>query len=120
MIFFMSPQGFVKAFRPTLRAWDTLLASFPPTAAASGQGNSKKVAASAAPSTHMAEGGASPGSHPCLWMIDSISQEEKQAERSLMHRYDTAHKLVERAAALDPGAGEEAEGALKAILMWLR
>ena len=52
-------------------------------------------------------------------MIDAIASEEKQAERSLMHRFDTAHRLVEQVAR--QASGEKyAEGALKAILVWLR
>lgn len=86
----------MKGFKPTPHAWDALLASLGP-AAASGQQHGEL------------------SSRPCGWMIATIAHEEPQAERSLMHRFDTAQKLVERA-----GKAEDADEALAAVLVWLR
>ena len=95
-------QAFVESFKPSPRTWDI----FPTSLAQS------------SPSTATAVGKKADGivGDPCRWMIDSIASEEKQAERSLMHRFDTAHRLVEQVAQ----HGRDAEEALKVILVWLR
>ena len=69
-------QAFVEGFHPTPRLWDALLSSFPAAAAAS----------TGAPTGELS-------SKASKWMIDAIGQQESQAERSLMHRFDTAHKV---------------------------
>ena len=95
----------MRGFKPTPHAWDALLASLGPAAAGG--------AAAAGGHQHQQQGELS--SRPCGWMIDAIAHEEPQAERSLMHRFDTAQKLVERA-----GKAEDADEALAAVLVWLR
>ncbi|GAX75502.1 hypothetical protein CEUSTIGMA_g2945.t1 [Chlamydomonas eustigma] len=49
------------------------------------------------------------------WMVEAIAKQEPQAERSLMHRFNAAQKLVEQASKAD-----DVEEALTAILVWLR
>ncbi|TYJ35370.1 hypothetical protein E1A91_A05G232500v1 [Gossypium mustelinum] len=47
------------------------------------------------------------------WLLDEISQREKEAERSLMHRFNIAMELTERCKA-------EGELGLVGILVWMR
>ncbi|KAK8257063.1 hypothetical protein V6Z11_D05G232000 [Gossypium hirsutum] len=47
------------------------------------------------------------------WLLDEISQREKEAERSLMHRFNIATELTERCKA-------EGELGLVGILVWMR
>ncbi|CAN6584231.1 unnamed protein product [Malus baccata var. baccata] len=49
----------------------------------------------------------------CKWLLDEISQREKEAERSLMHRFNIATELTER-------CKSEGEFGLVGILVWLR
>ncbi|KAJ0085761.1 hypothetical protein Patl1_08693 [Pistacia atlantica] len=48
-----------------------------------------------------------------IWLLDEISKREKEAERSLMHRYNIATELTERCKG-------ESELGLIGILVWLR
>ena len=84
-----------------------------------------------------------PGSGVSEWMVDAIAKQESQAERSLMHRFDTAQKVRFRQlrlllvfdglcislpgvsnsyAQLVEQAGQSADTAeaLTAVLLWLR
>ena len=71
-------QKFVNEFQPSPRPWDALLASsVPPPAAA---------AITPELSTSVSN-----------WMVDAVANQEGQAERSLMHRYDTAQKASDTA-----------------------
>ena len=108
----------MRGFKPIPHAWDALLASLGPVAAegaaaAAAAGGHQQHQGTAAAGGHQLQGELS--SRPCGWMIDAIAHEEPQAERSLMHRFDTAQKLVERA-----GKAEDADEALAAVLVWLR
>lgn len=38
-------------------------------------------------------GNGSEGDGVCAWMVDAIAGQEPQAERSLMHRFNTAHQV---------------------------
>ncbi|XP_010439039.1 PREDICTED: alpha-glucan water dikinase 2-like [Camelina sativa] len=47
------------------------------------------------------------------WLLDEISEREKEAERSLMHRFNIATELTER-------CKDEGEGGCIAIMVWMR
>ncbi|XP_038973622.1 alpha-glucan water dikinase 2 [Phoenix dactylifera] len=53
------------------------------------------------------------GTKICKWLLDEISEREKDAERSLMHRFSIAKDLTER-------CKNEGELGLIGILVWLR
>ncbi|KAK9838302.1 hypothetical protein WJX81_003198 [Elliptochloris bilobata] len=52
---------------------------------------------------------------PADWMVSEIASQEPKAERSLMHRFNIAHGLLEAAVARGCGAAE-----LAALAVWLR
>lgn len=51
------------------------------------------AAANGASSNGNGNGGGGEGGGVCTWMVDAIAGQEPQAERSLMHRFNTAHQV---------------------------
>ncbi|VVA92524.1 unnamed protein product [Arabis nemorensis] len=47
------------------------------------------------------------------WLLDEISEREKEAERSLMHRFNIATELAER-------CKDEGEGGCIGIMVWMK
>lgn len=54
------------------------------------------------------------------WVIDAIVEAEQGAQRSLMHRYDAAGKLLATILEKDGGTGGETVATLAALTAWLR